>query len=186
MVCVACSANLSHAQLKVIPLLGEGDFVAKGKTSAKPTVTVTLGPAGAKPGDEVTLAVKLAVPPGSYTYSMSPAFGGNTKIEISRTNGLRSIDAAFKPDHSPKTVYDQVFEQDIEKFYETVVWSRKYRIAADADPLDVSIKGTFRGQVCNDRTCRPITERFEVSLAAVEKTALAGGKTASTDSAAIS
>ena len=90
MVCVACSASTSHAQLKVIPLLGEGDFVVKGKTAPKPAVSVTLGPANAQPGDEVTLTVKLAVPPGSYTYSMSPAFVGNTKIDISGTNGLQN------------------------------------------------------------------------------------------------
>lgn len=134
-----------------------------GGTASQPEVSVTLTPRDAGPGDEVSLAVTVVLPAGSYTYPLKPSFGSATKIEIKQSAGLTPLDDGFQADRPPTVVEDPVLDEKIEKYVGTVTWTRKYRILPDAKPDEVSVSGTLRYQVC-DTACRILTEPFDVSL----------------------
>ncbi|MBT6495622.1 MAG: hypothetical protein HOL01_13825, partial [Planctomycetaceae bacterium] len=165
---VACAtATTGHADepLKINPLLFEQPGFDIGASDAEPEITASLTPGNAKPGDEVTLSVKLGVPSGSYTYSVNPKLLGSTKIVIGETVGLEAVGKkTFTPDHAPKALFDETLEMQVEKHLGDVTWKRVFRIRSDADLSQVAVKGTIQLQVCNDRRCLPIKQDINVAL----------------------
>lgn len=117
-----------------------------------PEVSVTLHPITGQP-QHLLLAVRVELPDGAYTYSQDPAFLGHSAIEVARINGAKPIDDRFLPDHAPKRAYDEIFEQDIEKFTNEVTWYRRFQMTDGVAPGDVEIVGELRYQVCKN-TCR--------------------------------
>lgn len=144
----------------------------KPKPVPKPEFTTTLGPANARPGDEVTLAIKVKLPTGYYIYSTTGDFGGRTKITTGE-KGLEPIDAEFTADHEPKTAFEPLFNVEVSKFYDQVTWKRRYRMAQDANHASVAVSGELSGQYCTAGTedepgnCVPIIPpyEFEATLA---------------------
>jgi thiol:disulfide interchange protein DsbD len=141
------------------PTLGEKG--AAQFDSADPSqLEVTLEPQeGLKTADLVTLKVKVTLGPGWYTYSQNPGFGGRTVIKLSESAGVIPLGEGFVPDHEPELVFDADFGE-LEKFYEEVTWSRKYRIQPGVSK--VSLAGTIDYQTCNQQ-CVPHNEEFKVS-----------------------
>src|SRR5262249_30519858 len=138
----------------------------KPPSTPKPTFTVTLTPAEAKPGDEVVLSIDVKLPKGYYIYSTTGKFEGRTKITTKET-GLERVDAEFVADREPKTAFEPLFEAEVSKFHDRVTWKKKYRIASDADPATVAVSGELSGQYCTEGTddnpgnCIPIIPAFE-------------------------
>lgn len=132
------------------------------------------------PGGIAILAIKVKLPETSYIYSQDPEFTGNTTLEA-KAIGLAPIDETFLPNRKPKRVFEEVFEQHLEKFHGGVTWLRRYRINEDADLSTVSISGVLSGQHCSDvdGTCiqiRPPAE-FTVKLAKGKPELLEGWST---------
>lgn len=136
--------------------------VRKQATGAK----LTLEPADAKAGDTVTLKITVTTSSDAYTYSMDPSFAGRTRIEVKTVAGLTAVDEAFSSDHKPKTELDPLLDQRVEKFPGGVTWSRRYRINEDAQPADVRVTGSLRYQICDASSCRPFSDKFDLTLAA--------------------
>ena len=138
---------------------------APGGGPLEPDLAFSLHPASARPGDVVTLAIRVTIPLDAWTYSTDESFGGATTIEISAVEGLEAVDQSFQSDHPPKVVDDSILKQRIEKFTGQVVWFRKYRLLADADPKMVAVSGTISGQVCNNVDgCFPFDLPIDVVL----------------------
>ncbi|MCH7987680.1 MAG: hypothetical protein IID46_00865, partial [Planctomycetes bacterium] len=133
------------------------------------SLEVTSGnPEDVKPGDVVTLSITLLLPPKSYTYSTNPSFGGRTKIQITKSEGLEAIDDEFETNKPPKIVNEPLLSsKPIEKFYDDVVWSKQFRVKKDADLNRISVSGTMKYQVCDDQRCRLMNEKFQASLTPV-------------------
>ena len=132
-----------------------------GKESSKPTMTSTLKADPSQP-NIVLLEISLKIPEGSYAYSMNPSFGAATKVTFSQLEGLAETSDGFKPDHPPKVVYDDVFEQNLEKFTEQVTWTKKFQVLPGK--TDVSVKGNVNFQVCDESACRTYDQEFEAKL----------------------
>ena len=115
----------------------------------KPEFTVTLTPATAQPGDEVTLTVDVKLPDGYYIYATGGEFSGRTEIETTET-GLEAVDAKFIPDRKPKTAFEPELKAELSKFHDHVTWKKRYRIAKDADLAKVLVTGTLSGQYCSE------------------------------------
>ncbi|MFG0334278.1 MAG: protein-disulfide reductase DsbD domain-containing protein, partial [Maioricimonas sp. JB049] len=134
-----------------------------------PEVSVSLQPVA---GEErnLLLSVRVQLPEGAYTYSQNPSFLGHSAIETSRLQGVEPIDTGFLPDHPPKNAYDEIFEQDIEKFTGEVIWYRRFRMQEGVAASDVAVAGEVRYQVCKT-TCRQFKHPFEVTVsdAAIER-----------------
>jgi suppressor for copper-sensitivity B len=130
---------------------------------------ITLEPADAKPGDTVTVRIVITTADDAYTYSMDESFAGRTRIEIRSAAGLTEIDRTFTSDRQPKAEQDSLLDQRVEKFPGGVTWTRRFQVAADADPADVHVTGTLRYQICDATSCRPFNEKFDLSLDAEKK-----------------
>lgn len=129
----------------------------------KPEFSVTLTPATAKVGDEVTLTINVKLPEHYYIYSTST---GKVRTEIeTEEKGLKAVDKEFVPDREPNTVFEPVFKGEVSKFYDNVTWKKKYRVSGPK----VSIKGSLSGQYCTEGTgnegepgqCIPIIPPYE-------------------------
>lgn len=141
-------------------LFGQGEApVADAK------ITIAVEPTAAKPGDTVTLSIKMELPPGSYTYSMSPKFGGGTKVKLMAEAGVKAV-GEFEPDHPPKVEFSKDFEQNVEKYTKSVTWSRKYVVVEGASPARLT--GTLVYQMCDARTCRNLRQAFDIVIPAGE------------------
>jgi suppressor for copper-sensitivity B len=136
---------------------------SRQQQQAEPQLTFTLTPEGPlQAGSTLTLAIQLELAEGAYTYSQDPGFGGNTKIAVAEVYGLEAIEAAFTPDHSPKVAYEELFEQDVQKFTGGVTWTRQYRYTGNVPADQIYLAGKISYQVCDAQNCRPLHEEFEV------------------------
>lgn len=125
---------------------------------------ITLEPASAKAGDVVTVKVALDLPKGSYTYSMSKGFSGRTKFEIKTSSGVESVDADFVASAKPKSKNDPLLGAVVETFEGKVAWTRRFRVKPGTSPGSVRIVGQMRYQVCDATSCRPKTQKFDLTL----------------------
>ncbi len=138
-------------------------------TVAKPEFTTTLGPASAKPGDEVTLSIHVKLPKGYYIYGTKGDFGGRTKIETTEV-GLEAVAAEFVPDREEVLKREPLFDADLSKFHDEVTWKKRYRIAKNADPSKVSVTVELTGQYCSEGSddvpgnCIPIIPAYEFTV----------------------
>jgi thiol:disulfide interchange protein DsbD len=149
-------------------LLGEPRSASGTAKRARPiTFDVQIVPGGK--ADEVSLRIEAKIPAGHYTYSTNPAFGAATKIKVDEPPALTAIDDGFIADRKPKVERELILadeEQEVEKFYEQVTWTRRYRIEPDVARNAVTVRGSIKTQVCNQTGCMPQPEhKFEVSLA---------------------
>ncbi len=169
---LAASGRDAHAQA-----LGDDPLGALNLGATEPALEVTLTPRDAQPGDEVRLALKVILPPGSYTYSQDPSFSQPTKITISESPGLEAIDAAFVPNHEPKRAFEPLLNETVEKFDSDVTFSRRYRVRAGVDPASVYVRGELKHLVCDGAECTVKPHKFAVSLtgAAVPPPSASGG-----------
>lgn len=125
------------------------------------------------------LEVTMTVPPGCYTYSMNPSFGSATAIKLTEDGGLKP-DGDWQADREPKSSFDQLLMQQVEKFYDRVVWTRVF--TGDIKP-GLMLSGSLRGQWCTDRECRPILNaKFTATLADDAPTGLPEAAAAATAS----
>ncbi len=145
---------------------GFQDFLGlKGKrgTAQSPAeFSASLVPDG-QPG-EVALRISAKLPPDHYIYSTTPGQGAETKFTIGRADGLTAIDDDFSADHPPKTEDDKYLGM-LEKYYNKVTWSRRYRLESGVDPENVSIAGIVKYQICDKQSCRPnLKYEFDLKL----------------------
>jgi len=159
-VCLIGWSSLAEAQL-------DSSFFKRGGAAAasgKPTVEVTLAPETARPGDEVTLSIAINLPEGSSTYSQDPTFQKPTVITVSESPGLEPLGDGFVSDIAPERKYDPQFKLELEKFFDDVTWSRRFRVRPDASADSAFVRGKLQYLVCDDESCRPFTHNFAVSL----------------------
>jgi cytochrome c biogenesis protein CcdA len=164
------------ASAQIADLLGQGN--SKFDVAVEPKVVATLKPVSARPGDEVTLAITVTLPPDSYTSPLKTDTGRPTRIIIETITGLEPVGGDFRADHPPKIVQDEFLGQ-MAKYYDRVTWFRTYRIPADARADDVAVSGMLDYQVCDLRRCTPWDTPFRATLAG--KT----GESASTEPAKV-
>lgn len=141
--------------------------LARGKAGGgKPqaNLEVELVPAGTT--DEVVLRVKATVPPEHYLYSTNDNGGAETRFEIKSLTGLEPIDEAPVADHAPVPFEDPYLERTVEKYYDQVTWTQRFRRTDAGKSSEAALKGVIHYQVCNKKTCTPSKLPFDVKLAA--------------------
>ena len=133
-----------------------------GEPSAANDVDVDVTAALKRIDDQTAeLQVTMTLPDGYYTYSMSPDFGGGTRIKLTGLGELKE-EGDWKADHEPKSVLDDALGQTVEKFFSKVTWSKTLKGSLKGD---VSVSGQLTGQYCGSGEngvpgeCRPIRNR---------------------------
>src|SRR5690606_35281587 len=97
------------------------------------------------------------------TYSQDRSFSKPTTFNVQGVVGLVPVDPDFTPDHPPKLAFDENFNKEVEKFFGSVTWSRKYRLLDGASLDDISVTGKINFLYCL-QSCRPLSVPFQVSL----------------------
>lgn len=139
-----------------------------GEPSAANDIDVEVTAALKRIDDQTAeLQVTMALPTGYYTYSMSPAFGGGTKIKLTGLGGLKE-EGDWKADREPKSELDEALGQTVEKFFRKVTWSKTLKGSLAGE---VTVSGQLSGQYCGSGEngvpgeCRPIRNRkFSATL----------------------
>ena len=117
----------------------------KPASKPKPEFTTTLTPAHARPGETVMLSVSVKLPKGFYIYATTGEFSGRTIIRA-MADGLDPVDDDFTPDRAAKSEFDSGLNKQVEKFFDQVTWSRKYKVLPQA--TKAVITGELTGQYC--------------------------------------
>jgi thiol:disulfide interchange protein len=131
-------------------------------------LSAQLTPEQVAPGGTVTLTIRAKLPTDYYLYGIDGKFGGRTRIQT-QAEGLTAIDADFVPDREPKRAFSEEFQVEISKHEGEVSWSRRYRVTAAAEAMQVSVRGTLEGQYCRDTAggeCIPIRPPFRIDVTA--------------------
>jgi len=168
------AAAASPSQQTLTPAIGFGKSARAGDV----TFEISLTPADAKPGSEVTLTVKTVVADEWHIFALdqNPDMAGiPTTIELTELKGLITTTADFAPDKSPQ---EETPLPDITQrvHYGEITWSRKLTVTEAA----AAVAGSIRFQICRDGTCKPpTTAKFNVAL--TNKPAAAPADTSATD-----
>jgi len=95
----------------------------------------------------VELQVTVTPPSGFYIYSMTTPAGQKTRIVLEGTAGLTPVQPEFQADRPPKTEFNEIFEDNLEKYTSAVTWSQQLRATS---PLNgtIQITGSIEGQIC--------------------------------------
>ena len=135
---------------------------------AKPTVEISLHPAGAKRGDIVILGVQITVPEGYYTYDLARPDDTElmrqsaTRVQLTGTAGLEATDETFRADRPAKTVIDK-YVGKVREFEDRVTLFRRFRLKT-SDSTSIAVEGSVRLQICNKDGCLP-PETFPIAVA---------------------
>ncbi|MEX0716095.1 MAG: thioredoxin family protein [Planctomycetaceae bacterium] len=159
-------------------LLGERDDLLNPSAKAELEVSTRLIAEKLAPGETATLLVTVTVPEGYYIYSTNRSFGGATRITFPKgadkaenTPGFEPLEDEFRADRKPKVDYEPLLEREIEKFYGSVTWSRRFKIAEGADVEKLSLSGSLTGQYCSSGPagqCIPIRPARQFTAALEE------------------
>jgi len=112
----------------------------------------------------LTLQVKLVMPEGVNTYSMDPKLPKPTRITVVLPNGWKALDQDFTADPPPKKSFDEVFGQEMEKFYGSVIFSKRFALPPGTNPNTAKLTGKISFLVCNKDSCIPKTETVEAAF----------------------
>lgn len=147
---------------------GQSGFTKPGKLgSGKPLAEFKFALVAGDAESEARFEITATIPAGYYIYAINDDGGPETRVNVKDVTGLEPIDDKFTPDHAGKPYYDPNLETNVEKFYEHVVWAKRYRITGTDK---ASISGQVVYQICDENNCRPnIKAPFDVVLAANEK-----------------
>jgi len=135
--------------------------VPGGQSGERGKISIDISPTTAKPGDTVTVSIKMELNPGYYTYSMDKKYSVVNEVDINKIDGFTEIDKAWTPDAKPKII-DDLDLGTYAKFLDSVTWTKKYRIKANFRKTTASLNGLFRSQICDHMTCKPYRNNFDL------------------------
>ncbi|WP_165219425.1 protein-disulfide reductase DsbD family protein [Aquisphaera insulae] len=124
------------------------------------TVTPSVEPVEANPGDTVTYKVRAKLEPGLHIYAV--AKDGETSdgpvpttFDFFDPAGLKPS-GTWKPDQAPQARPEPAFENKIIEFFEdAVTWSTTLTVPVDAAPGKKTLRCQIGYQICNDKSCFP-------------------------------
>lgn len=131
----------------------------KSTAAADPKITVTTEPKSPNTGDVLTLKIGINVPKGAYTYSMKEGFSGRTKVDLKTVAGVEPLDKEFTVNQKPKLKEHPATDTPVETFEGDVLWSRRYKVT---DAAAFAMSGTLKIQVCDESSCRPLSQKIEL------------------------
>ena len=113
---------------------------------------VSIAPATAKPGDEVTLKVAARIADGWHIYPVElpkDAAGLATEIKLEGDN-LSATGKGFVPSSKPEVVSKDGLT--VASHHGEISWTRKYTVSKSGIS---QVSGSIEFQVCNEESCLP-------------------------------
>lgn len=123
-------------------------------------------------GHDYLLELQLTLPAGGYTYSMVPVknFGGQTRVEITKIEGLKPAQDDFTPDHPPRIHNSPEFNAELQEYDNAVTWTQK--LTRENGTSSASMAGKLILSVCNAETCKPYELAFNAVAPATDSPAM--------------
>ena len=129
-------------------------------TRAKPkdaTLSLSVEPAEARPGDTVTLKVTAKLNPGWHIYTQAKTQEGDgprkTVFDLFDPAGLE-VAGDWKASRKPESKAEPAFENKVFEYFEDeVTWSIPLKVPAGASPGKKSIRLQASYQICNAQSC---------------------------------
>jgi thiol:disulfide interchange protein DsbD len=124
------------------------------------TLTPSVDPAEAHPGQTVTYKVRAVLEPGLHIYAVARDNAEHdgpipTTFDFFDPAGLK-VAGTWKPDHEPEARPEPAFNNQIIEFFEhEVTWSITLSVPADAAPGKRTLRCQAGYQICNERSCFP-------------------------------
>lgn len=155
-------------------------FEARPEISGKPgpaTIRVGFFPKDAKPGEKVTLAVRVSLDQDWHTYSVTQKPGNAaqaTTIKLADSRGLKPGEKEFEPTAPPEIKKVELPNDTLtqEVHHGEVTWTREFEVTEE----DYAASGTIRYQICDASRClQPTTVAFKIEREPAERTAAAAG-----------
>lgn len=151
----------------------EARLLIAGVKTAEPAATIrsdsgrvslqaTVSPAVARPGERVTLKLRLEIGAAYYWYAPSSPAGLSAAILAELPEGLIASGELRFPE--PEVKYEESFEDDVHVHHGMVSYEQDYEVGAKASAGPLQLKGTLEGQACDDSTCTNESVPFSVSL----------------------
>ena len=121
------------------------------------TLTTSVEPAEAKPGDTVSFKVTAKLDPGFHIYKYSKENGDGpvpTSFDFFDHAGLET-EGDWKASRDPEKHKDANFPDlaAVEYYEDEVTWTIKVKIPADASPGKKTLRCQARYMICDDKTC---------------------------------
>jgi len=155
----AGSVKLEANRPQLTPAPAQKDSSARIRPKGV-TLTTSVEPAEARPGESVIYRVRADLEPGLHIYAVANA-GANqpgpipTTFDFFDSGGLK-IAGDWKPDHAAEARPEPAFNNQIIEFFENqVTWSVALSVPADAAPGKRTLRCQAGYQICNDRSCFP-------------------------------
>jgi thiol:disulfide interchange protein len=169
-ICLLATAQAATAQLPDLSNF-TGGLRAGGASGADDKVKLSAEftkPTGDSPA---MLFVTAKVAPGLHISAIDQGKlpdgdgPGATVITVSEDPGYKLL-GPFKPIQQPTTHIAQDFWKGLEvrEHLGKVTWYAPVEIDAGVDPTNISVKGAFVGQACDENTCTPINLAFTANL----------------------
>lgn len=122
-------------------------------------ISFNLLPAGAQPGDEVTLSVSMKLDKGWHAYAQSQEEGPGgtpTSFDLQSFQGLIDVGGEFVADQQAEIkqnelTKDLIVEQHL--YHDTVTWRRAFVVDDSAAETGYGIQGALLYQTCTDQKC---------------------------------
>jgi thiol:disulfide interchange protein DsbD len=124
------------------------------------TLTPSVVPAQAHPGESVTYKVSVKLEPGLHIYAVGkeneePAGPIPTTFDFFGKAGLKPR-GSWTADRQPEARPEPAFDNKIIEFFENeVVWSIQFDVPADATPGERTLLCQAGYQICNESSCFP-------------------------------
>ena len=119
-------------------------------------------------GEEIELAFEAVIEPGYWVYSAVPSEGNPgaaTSFHWDDTATGVETSGSFDEAGKPKKYYDEIFETDMVKYLDKVVFKQKVRV----NEVGANAEGYIRYQVCNEELCIPNEYSFAFAPKVVAK-----------------
>ena len=144
---------------QLAPAPAEGDSSARIRPKGV-TLTPSVEPAEAHPGESVVYKVTARLEPGLHIYAVAKEDDSQpgpipTTFDFFDPGGLK-VSGEWKPDHAAEARPEPAFDNQLIEFFENeVTWSTTLSIPADAAPGKRTLRCQAGYQICNDRSCFP-------------------------------
>jgi thiol:disulfide interchange protein DsbD len=127
---------------------------------AKPkdaSLSMTIEPAQARPGDTVTLKVTAKLKPGWHIYTQARTQEGEgprkTIFDLFERSGLE-VAGDWKPSRKPEAKAEPAFNNQVFEFFEDEVsWSLPLKVPAESAPGKKVVRCQAAYQICNAQSC---------------------------------
>jgi thiol:disulfide interchange protein DsbD len=121
------------------------------------TLTASVEPAEAKPGDTVSFKVTAKLDPGFHIYKYSKESGDGpvpTSFDFFDRAGLET-EGEWKASREPEKHKDANFPDlaSVEYYEDEVTWTIKVKIPAANPPGKKTLRCQARYMICDDKTC---------------------------------